>query len=75
MVHMFVIVVVVILARKLDWMPGGRRIDFGSVWLNDLFAVALFAGVVALALLAHRFVERPAQRWIDRRTRPAAVTG
>lgn len=74
MVHMFVIVVVVIVARKLDWMPGGRRIDFGSVWLNDLFALALFAGVVALALLAHRFVERPAQRWIDRRTRPAAPT-
>ncbi|MDP3801095.1 MAG: acyltransferase [Phenylobacterium sp.] len=73
MVHMFVIVVVLIVARKLDWLPGGRRIDFGSVWLNDLFSVALFVGIVGLALLAHRFVEIPAQRWIDRRTRPAAA--
>ena len=24
-------------------MPGGRRVDFGSVWLNDLFALGLFA--------------------------------
>jgi peptidoglycan/LPS O-acetylase OafA/YrhL len=74
MVHMFVIVVTLIVARKLDWMPGGRRIDFGSVWLNDLFAVGLFVGIVGLALLAHRFVEIPAQRWIDRKTKPAVTT-
>lgn len=71
MVHMFVIVVTLIVARKLDWMPNGRRIDFGSVWLNDLFAMGLFVGIVGLALLAHRFVEIPAQGWIDRRTKPA----
>lgn len=74
MVHMFVITVMLIVARKLDWMPGGRRIDFGSVWLNDLFAVGLFVGIVGLALLAHRFVEIPAQRWIDRRTKPTLKT-
>lgn len=71
MVHMFVLVVLLIVARKLDWMPGGRRIDFGSVWLNDLFAVALFVGITALAVLAHRLVETPAQRLIDRWTKPA----
>ncbi len=73
MVHMFVITVVLIVARKLDWMPNGRRIDFGSVWLNDFFAVGLFVGIVGLALLAHRFVEIPAQRWIDRRTKPSSA--
>jgi peptidoglycan/LPS O-acetylase OafA/YrhL len=73
MVHMFVIVVTLIVARKLEWMPGGRRIDFGWVWLNDLFAVGLFVGIVGLALLAHRFVEIPAQRWIDRRTKPSSA--
>lgn len=70
MVHMFVLVVTLIIARKLHWLPGGRRIDFGSPWLNDLFAVGLFAGIVVLAVLAHRFVEQPAQRLIDRWTKP-----
>lgn len=72
MVHMFVLVVTIIIARKLDWMPA-RRIDFGSVWLNDLFGVALFGLIVALAILAHRFVEAPAQRMIDRWTKPKAA--
>ncbi|RZJ00042.1 MAG: acyltransferase [Brevundimonas sp.] len=72
MVHMFVLVVTLIVARKLHWMPGGRRIDFGSVWLNDLFAVGLFAFIVALAVVAHKLVETPAQRWIDRMTKPTA---
>jgi peptidoglycan/LPS O-acetylase OafA/YrhL len=74
MVHMFVLVVLLIVARKLDWMPGGRRIDFGSVWINDLFAVALFIGIVGLAILAHHGVERPAQRLVDRLTKPTAKT-
>lgn len=70
MVHMFVLTVMMIVARKLHWVPGGRRIDFGSVWLNDLFALAIFAVIVGLAVLAHRFVELPAQRQIDRWTKP-----
>ena len=74
MVHMFVLTVMMILARKLDWVPNGRRIDFGSVWLNDLFAVAIFALIVGLAVLAHNLVERPAQRQIDRWTKPKPAT-
>jgi len=50
-------------------VPGGRRIDFGSVWINDLFAVGMFGLIVLLALAAHRYVEQPAQRQIDRWTR------
>ena len=68
MVHMFVLTVLMIVARKIDWVPGGRRIDLGSVWINDLFAVALFGVILLLALAAHRLVEIPAQRLIDRRT-------
>ena len=73
MVHMFVLVVMLIIGRKLDWLPGGRRIDFGSPWLNDLFAIALFGLIVVLAVLAHRLVEAPAQRLIDRWTKPKAA--
>ena len=62
MVHMFILTVMLIIARKLDWMPGGRRVDFGSVWLNDLFALSLFGFIVVVAVLAHNRVERPAQR-------------
>ncbi len=68
MVHMFVLTVMMIVARKLDWVPNGRRIDFGSVWVNDLFAVGMFGLIVVLAVAAHRWVERPAQRLIDRWT-------
>ena len=72
MVHMFVLTLMMIVARKLDLMPA-RRIDFGSVWLNDLFAIAMFGLIVVIAVLAHRLVEQPAQRQIDRWTRPKTV--
>ncbi|WP_428154567.1 acyltransferase family protein [Brevundimonas sp.] len=72
MVHMFILTVMMIVARKLDWVPV-RRIDFGSVWLNDLFAVAMFGFIVAVAVVAHRLVEQPAQRMIDRWTKPKAA--
>src|SRR3990167_7225439 len=73
MVHMFILTVMLIIARKLDWMPGGRRVDFGSVWLNDLFALGLFGFIVVIAVVAHNRVERPAQRLIDRWTKPKAA--
>jgi len=68
MIHMFVLTVMLIVARKLDWMPNGRRIDFGSVWINDGFAIGMFGLILLLALAAHRLVETPAQRLIDRWT-------
>ena len=67
---MFILTVMLIVGRKLDWLPNGRRIDFGSVWLNDLFAIAMFGLIVAVAVVAHRLVEQPAQRMIDRWTKP-----
>lgn len=72
MVHMFILTVMMIVARKLELVPV-RRIDFGSVWLNDLFAVAMFGFIVAVAVVAHRLVEQPAQRMIDRWTKPKAA--
>ena len=74
MVHMFILTVMLIVARKMHLMPGGRRIDFGSVWLNDLFVLAVFAVIVVVALAAHHGVERPAQRLIDGWTRPRPAT-
>lgn len=70
MVHMFILTVMMLLARRLGWVPGGRRVDFGSVWLNDLFAIGVFGFIVVVAVLAHRLVEQPAQRLIDRWTKP-----
>ncbi|WP_312689729.1 acyltransferase family protein [Brevundimonas nasdae] len=69
MVHMFILTVMMIVARKLNWVPE-RRIDFGTVWLNDLFAIAMFGFIVVVAVFAHRLVEQPAQRMIDRWTKP-----
>ncbi|CAN5239844.1 acyltransferase [soil metagenome] len=71
MVHMFVITVMLIVARKMQIMPGGRRIDFGSPWLNDLFAVAIIGLIVGLSVLTYRFVEIPGRdgvnAWLARR--------
>lgn len=69
MVHMFILTVMMIIARKLHLVPL-RRIDFGSVWLNDLFAIGMFGFIVVVAVFAHRLVEQPAQRMIDRWTKP-----
>jgi peptidoglycan/LPS O-acetylase OafA/YrhL len=68
MVHMFVLTVLLIVARSQHWMPNGRRIDFGSVWINDLVALGVFGLILLLALSAHRLIETPAQRMIDRWT-------
>jgi peptidoglycan/LPS O-acetylase OafA/YrhL len=71
MVHMFVITIMLILARKAHIMPGGRRIDFGSMWLNDLFALAILALIVALSVVTYRFIEIPGRdsvnAWLARR--------
>jgi len=69
MVHMFVLTVLMIVARKLGWVFE-RRIDFGPTWANDLFALGLLSFIVVLAVAAHRLVETPAQRLIDRWTKP-----
>lgn len=74
MVHMFVLNVVMVLARKADLLPGGRRIDLGSIWLNDLFALGLLAVITGLAVLAHHLVEKPTQRLVDRWTRPSRIS-
>ncbi len=74
MVHMFVVNVVMIFARKADLLPGGRRIDLGSVWLNDLFAIGLLVAITALAVLAHHLVEKPTQRLVDHWTKPKRVS-
>ncbi len=73
MVHMFILALMMIVARALHWVPGGRRIDFGSAWLNDLFAIGMFGLVVIVAVAAHRRIETPAQRMIDRWTKPKAA--
>ncbi len=68
MVHMFVLTVMMIVARPSGLMPGGRRVDFGSVWINDLASLTMLGLILALAILAHRWVEVPAQKRIDRWT-------
>ena len=71
MVHMFVITVMLIVARKIDIMPDGRRIDFGSPWLNDLFALGVIGVIIGLSVLTYRLVEIPGRDavngWLARR--------
>lgn len=64
MTHMLVITVMLILARRLDIMVG-RRIDFGSVWLNDLFALAVIGVIIALSAVTYRWVETPGRDWVN----------
>ena len=72
MVHMFLITIMLIVARKTSFMPGGRRIDFGSIWLNDLFALAVIGVIVGVSVLTYRFIEIPGRdtvnAWLARRT-------
>lgn len=77
MVHMFVITIMLILARKLKIMPDGRRIDFGSLWLNDLFALAVIGLIIGLSVLTYRLVEIPGRdavnAWLARRKAAKAL--
>ena len=77
MVHMFVITIMLILARKLKIMPDGRRIDFGSLWLNDLVALAVIGLIIGLSVLTYRLVEIPGRdavnAWLARRKAAKAL--
>ena len=64
MTHMLVITVMLILARRLDLMVG-RRVDFGSVWLNDLFALAVIGVIIALSAVTYRWIETPGRDWVN----------
>jgi len=74
LIHMFIITLMVIAARKLDLMHD-RRIDLGSVWLNDLVVLVFLAVVVGLAVLSYRHIETPARdavsAWQKRKKVPA----
>lgn len=78
MVHMFVITVMLIIARKTGIMPDGRRIDFGSTWLNDLFALAIIGLIVGLSVLTYRLIEIPGRDavngWLARRKAARAAS-
>ena len=75
MTHMLVITVMLIAARNLQLMPNGRRVDLGSVWLNDLFSLAVIAFIVGLSALTYRWIETPGRDWINGRLnkKPDAV--
>lgn len=77
MVHMFVITLMLIVSRKLGIMPDGRRIDFGSPWLNDLFALAVIGVIIGLSVLTYRLIEIPGRDavngWLARRKALKAV--
>lgn len=44
--------------RNINW----RLVNFGSPWLNDLYAIAFIATVIGLSALTYRFIEMPGQR-------------
>lgn len=71
LIHMLLIVLMMIVARKTGFYVE-RRIDLGSVWLNDLLMLGFLATAVGLAVLSYRFIETPARdavsAWLKRRS-------
>lgn len=74
LIHMLLITLMMITARKLDLIQD-RRIDLGSMWLNDLLTLGFLAAAIGLALLSYRFIETPARdavsAWLKRRSAPS----
>ena len=64
MTHMLVITVMLIVARRTGIMEN-RRVDFGSIWLNDLFALAVLAFIIGLSALTYRWIETPGRDWVN----------
>ena len=73
LIHMLLIVLLMIAARKLDLMAG-PRVDLGPTWANDLLTAGFLVTVIALAVLSYRFIETPARNavgaWLKRRSAP-----
>jgi peptidoglycan/LPS O-acetylase OafA/YrhL len=53
-----------IVARRTGIMEN-RRVDFGSIWLNDLFALAVLAFIIGLSALTYRWIETPGRDWVN----------
>ena len=74
LIHMLLITLMMIVARKLDLFHD-RRIDLGSVWLNDLLMLGFLATAIGLAVLSYRYIETPARdavsAWLKRRSQPS----
>lgn len=74
LIHMLLIVLMMIVARKTG-VYIERRIDLGSVWLNDLLMLGFLATAVGLAALSFRYIEAPARdavsAWLKRRSAPS----
>jgi len=72
LIHMLLITLMMIAARKLDLIQE-RRIDLGSMWLNDLLTLGFLATAIGLAVLSYRFIETPARdavsAWLKRRAK------
>lgn len=77
MVHMFLIMRVVNVARLTDKLTGtqtvtqmghgGQGIDLGSAFAGDLLILAIVALTVAVSAVTYRLIERPGRDWFRRR--------
>ena len=45
-------------ARNINW----NIVDFGNLWLNDLYGLVFLAAVIGLSALTYRAIELPGQR-------------
>ena len=77
MVHMFLIMRVVNVARLTDKLTGtqtvtqmghgGQGIDLGSAYAGDLLILAIVALTVAVSAVTYRLIERPGRDWFRNR--------
>ncbi len=77
MVHMFLLMRVVNVARLTDKLTGthtvtqmghgGQGVDLGSNFAGDLLILAIVALTVAVSAVTYRLIERPGRDWFRRR--------
>jgi len=72
MVHMFIIMRMVNLARLADKLTGtatvvpmghGEGVNFGSLLGGDIAVLAIIGVTIAVSLVTYRFVEQPGRAW------------
>lgn len=77
MVHMFLLMRVVNVARLTDKLTGsqtvvpmghgGQGVDLGSAYAEDLLILAIVALTIAVSALTYRLIERPGRDWFRAR--------
>lgn len=59
-----------VFAEAAAWTRDTNVVHFGNFWVNDLYALAFVAMVIAVSAVTYRLIELPGQRWFAKLGRP-----